>query len=153
MSVLRKDLRELFEIAAPAVALQLASMGFSVVDTIMVGRVSRHAFAAASLGGIWMWGSLVFGMGVVMGMDPFVSQGFGAKDERRMSLALQRGVLAAVLVSVPIMLAWLTTRAGLMLFGQSAALARDAARFAILQIPSVTPFLVFTAMRQWLIGR
>ncbi len=153
MSLLRKDLRALTVVAAPAVALQLASMSFGVVDVLMVGRVSRHAFDAASLGGIWIWGTLIFGMGVVFGMDPFISQAHGAKDTRGMALALQRGIVASLIVTVPIAVAWLTTARGLELLGQDPALARDAGRFVVAQVPGIAPFLVFTALRQYLVGR
>lgn len=152
-STVRRDLRELAALAAPAAALQLASFTFGLVDAAMVGRVSRVAFDAATLGGIWIWGTLIFGMGVVFGIDPFVSQAFGAKDERGMALAVQRGVISAVLVSVPLMLLWLPTEWGLRALGQDPVLAHEAAHYVTLQIPSVAPFLVFTALRQYLVGR
>jgi MATE family multidrug resistance protein len=66
---------------------------------------------------------------------------------------MQRGVLLALAISVPIGVALAFTRQALVLLGQDPHLASEAARYAAVQIPSVPCFLVFMAVRQWLQGR
>ena len=81
------------ELAAPLVVTQLASMMLGVVDTMMVGRVSVQALGAAALGHVWTFGTLVFAMGVIYGMDPLVTQAHGSGDPVRQGRALQRGLM------------------------------------------------------------
>ena len=66
---------------------QFASMMLGVVDTLMVGHVDVPTLAAASLGHVWTFGTMVFAMGVVFGIDPVVTQAHGAGDARRQGLA------------------------------------------------------------------
>ena len=55
-------------------------MMMSVVDSMMVGRVSKEAMGAVSLGGVLFYAVAVFGMGMMLGLDALVSQAFGAGD-------------------------------------------------------------------------
>ena len=98
----RPELRRLLELAAPLVVTQLASMMLGVVDTMMVGRMSVEVLAAAALGHVWTFGTLVFAMGVIYGMDPLVTQAHGSGDPVRQGRTLQRGLIIAGLVSIPI---------------------------------------------------
>jgi MATE family multidrug resistance protein len=145
--------RRLSALALPVVAGQVATMLMGFVDTIMVGRVSVEALAAASLGNIWTFGTLQLGLGVIFGMDPIVSQAHGAGDTRTCALALQRGVVLALLLSIPIGLFWFGTESFLVLVGQDAGLARDAHRYTLARLPGLPFVLVYFALRQYLQGR
>lgn len=153
MRRIRPELRRLAELAAPLVVTQLASMLLGVVDTLMVGRLSVQALGAAALGHVWTFGTLVFAMGVIYGMDPLVTQAHGSADPVRQGRALQRGLILAVLVSVPIGILWALTGPAMRVLGQDPALAALAHRYAVAQIPGLPFFLVYTALRQYLAGR
>jgi MATE family multidrug resistance protein len=153
MNRIRPELRRLLELAAPLVVTQLASMMLGVVDTMMVGRVSVQVLGAAALGHVWVFGTLVFAMGVIYGMDPLVTQAHGSGDPVRQGRALQRGLILAGLVSVPIGLLWAVTDRAMILLGQSPELAELAQVYAVAQIPGLPFFLVYTALRQYLAGR
>lgn len=87
----------------PVVAVNLAMMAMGVVDTLMAGKyLSTTALAAIGLGHAWVWCPLAFGMGVVMALDPLVAQARGANDEPAIARALQRGLLMALAISVPV---------------------------------------------------
>lgn len=150
---MRPELRRLLELAAPLVVTQLASMMLGVVDTLMVGRVSVEVLGAAALGHVWTFGTLVFAMGVILGMDPLVTQAHGSGDAVRQARALQRGLILALLVSAPIAALWLWTDQAMVLLGQDPGLAALAHRYALAQIPGLPFFLVYTALRQYLAGR
>ena len=152
-STIRGEVRALVRLSAPVVVAQLASMSLWVVDLLMLGRLSVEALDAASLGRAWMMGILMFGMGLVFGIDPITSQAHGSGNRRVLGLALQRGLALALLASVPTALAWLATGAVLKGLGQSAELAESANLYALVQIPGIPFFLLFTALRQWLQGR
>ncbi len=150
---MRKELKILARLAAPAILTQLGTMLMGVVDTLMVARVGTEALGAAAIANVWvsliLWGS----MGLIFGMDPIVSQAHGAGDGRRAALALQRGVVLAVLISIPIGLLFCVWGALLKVAGQEPELAELAHEYLIVQIPSIGPVLVYIALRQYLQGR
>lgn len=153
MSRNRVELRRLFDLSVPVVVAQLATMMLSVVDTLMVGNVGVGALAAASLGHVWTFGTMIFAMGVIYGIDPLISQGHGARDARRQGLALQRGIVVGLMISVPIGALWALTGPAMELLGQDPELAALAQSYVELQIPALPFFMVFTALRQYLQGR
>lgn len=102
MSPWRSELSAQVRLATPVVAVNLAMMAMGVVDTLMAGRLSTTALAAIGLGHAWVWCPMAFGMGVIMALDPLVAQAKGAKDEPAIARALQRGLLMAVALSVPV---------------------------------------------------
>lgn len=149
----REELRALIRLAAPVVATQIGMMMLGVVDALMVGRVGVDALAAASLGNVWVVGTAMAGMGLVLGIDPLVSQAHGARDAARAGLALQQGLVVAALVSIPTVGALAFTEQGLILLGQGPELAALAHRYTQVQIPSIPAFLLFIAFRQYLQNR
>jgi MATE family multidrug resistance protein len=148
-----EELGRLVRLGAPVVATQIGMMMLGVVDALMVGRVGVDALAAASLGNVWVVGTALAGMGLVLGIDPLVSQAHGARDAARAGLALQQGLVVAALVSVPTVAALAFTEQGLLLLGQSPELAALAHRYTRVQIPSIPAFLLFIACRQYLQNR
>ena len=145
--------RKLFAIAGPVVLTQLGMMGFGVVDTLMLGRVGVAEIDAAALGNLWLWGTVIFGIGVVFGLDPIIAHAMGRNDGERAGLALQRGCVIAVLVSLPLIASvWLAEEV-LLLFAQDPELSAEAESYLTVQSWSVMPLLVFYALRQYLQAR
>ena len=105
MSPLRSELRKLMSLALPAMGAQVGIMLMGTVDTVMVARLSVDALAAAAIANAWIYGWLLFGQGVVFGIDPIVTQAHGAGHGERVALAFQRGVVLALAISLPIRLA------------------------------------------------
>lgn len=153
MSPRLPEVRSLAVLAAPLVVTQVGSMLLGVVDMLMVSDLGRDALAAASLGNLWIMGTIVIGMGVVLGIDPVITQAHGAGDGRAVGLALQRGLVIAALASIPTCGLWLATEPVLLLVGQSPALARMAHDYVLVQTPSAFAYLAFTALRSYLQGR
>lgn len=150
---LRHELRRLARLALPVMAAQVGGMLIGVVDTMMVGRLSVDALAAAAIANAVIHGLLLVGQGVIFGIDPIVSQAHGAQRPHLAAEAMQRGVLLSLAVSVPLALLLGFTEEVLLALGQAPALAAEAQRYTVVQIPSVPCFLVFMAIRQWLQGR
>lgn len=153
VSAVTVEVRRLAALAVPIVVTQVGTMTMTVVDMVMVGSVGRDALAAAALGSVWTMGTLVLGMGLVLGVDPILTQAHGAGDGRVVGLVLQRGLVVAALASVPIALLWLATGSALTLAGQDPALASMAHDYVLMQLPSVPGFLGFTVLRSYLQGR
>src|SRR5690606_11279938 len=90
---------------------------------------------------------------IVMGIDPLISQAHGRGDGKGAALALQRGVVLALIVSIPLTAALLATRSGLVLLGQDPEIAALAQRYNLFKTPTIACFLVYSAIRQYLQGR
>jgi MATE family multidrug resistance protein len=149
----RAEIRALLRLGLPVSLTQLGVMMLGVVDTMMVGHLGTTALDAAALGSLWVGGTAVFGIGLVFGMDPIVSQAHGAGERRRVALALQRGMVLAFVVTPPLAVSWWLTEPSLLLLGQSPELAAQAGKYVEIQIFSLLPYLAFFVLRQYLQGR
>ena len=146
----RDELRALLALAVPVVVVQVGMMLMGVVDTVMVGHVSAAALAAVALGNLYFFAVAIFGMGVLMGLDPIIAQAVGAQDDPAIGRGVQRGMLIAAGLSVPAMLL-LWPGAGLFRWLQQPAdVVPLAASYARLVIPGVLPFLAYAVLRQTL---
>jgi MATE family multidrug resistance protein len=150
---LARELRTLGELAAPFVAAQVGMMTLGVVEAAIAGRAGTGVLAAVSLGNAWTHGTGLAAMGVVLGADPIISQGYGAGDTRGVALTFQRGLVLSLLLGALLGVAWLFTAPVLRLAGQDPKLVADGARFVAVQAPTAFGLLLFTVNRQYLAGR
>ncbi len=132
MSPIRRELGALWRLAWPLVVTQVGVMMLGVVDTLLLGRLSVEALDAVALA---------------------VSQAYGDGDGEGAALALQRGLVVALLVSAPVALGWAWTEPALLALGQDPEIARLAQSYNVLRAPSVPFLLAFCALRSWLAGR
>jgi MATE family multidrug resistance protein len=146
----RADLKALLHLAAPLVLIQVGAMLMGVVDTIMVGRVSAQALAAVALGNLYYFVFTIFGMGVLMALDPIIAQALGARDELAVARGLQRGLVLSVVLAIPISLLMLSVRPVLAWVGQPAPVIPDAAGYVDRITFSIWPFYAFVVLRQTL---
>jgi MATE family multidrug resistance protein len=153
MQRLRVELVKMARLSAPVALSQLGMMTMGAVETLMVGHLGAAELAACALGNVWEWTWLCLGLGLVMGNDPQISQAHGRGDGAGAALALQRGLVLAVIASAPIMVAMAYTREGLVLLGQDAAVAELAGHYNLYKLPTVPCFLVYSALRQYLQSR
>jgi MATE family multidrug resistance protein len=149
----RTELRALLRLALPVVVVQVGLMFMGVVDSIMVGRLSAEGLGAVALGNVYFFAAGVFGMGLLMALDPLVAQAVGAGDEPAIARAVQRGLLLAVALTAPCSLLLLWARPALRLVGQPDALAQLAAVYSWCLIPGILPFYAFIVLRQTLQAR
>ena len=96
----RAELVALLRLAVPTVAVQVGWMLMGVVDTIVVGHVSAGAMAAVALGNLLFLAISIFGMGVLTGLDPLISQAVGARDDAAVTRAVQRGLILTAALTV-----------------------------------------------------
>jgi len=150
---IRHELGRLATLAWPVAIAQAATMLAGFVDLLMVGRLGSGALAAIGLANPLIYGTLFFAVGLISGIDPVVTQAHGARDGARSARALQRGVVLALSLSIPLALAWTQTAEVLVFFGQDEALANAAEGYVRVQIPSIPFFLASAALRQYLQAR
>jgi MATE family multidrug resistance protein len=147
---LRRELSALARLALPLAAAQAGQALMGVVDTAVVGRAGAAQIAGVGLGNALFFAVAVLGMGVMMGLDPLISQAFGADDrDRARRLAWQGGFLA-LHVS-----AWLAAPMLLLPFvleplGVEPAVAREAGRFILWRLPGLPFLLLYVGGRAYL---
>lgn len=148
MTTFRRSIGDLVALAAPIVTVQVGLMTMGVVDTAMVGRVSATGLAAVALGSLYFFMVSIFGVGVLMALDPVVAQGVGAGDRTAVARAVQRGLLMALALTLWTS-AWLwPARPLLALFRQPPDVVPVAAAYARTLIPGMLPFFIFVVLRQ-----
>ena len=106
------ELLPLLRIAGPVILAEVGWMSMGIVDTIMVGPLGPAAIGAAGMGSSVFTSIAIFGMGLMLGLDTFVSQSYGAGDTGACRRWLHSGVWLAVLAAPFVMgltwLLWLT---------------------------------------------
>lgn len=90
----------------------------------------------------------MFGAGVLSALDPLAAQAWGAGDREAIAGHLQRGVVLALLMSIPFALMLWDVRWLLRLLGQPPEVIGDAAAYARVIIAGFPPYLIFLAFRQ-----
>ncbi len=146
----RAEFRALLELAFPVVLVQVGLMFMGVVDSIMVGRLSAVALAAVALGNLCFFTISIGGIGILLALDPVISQAVGAGDEPAIARGLQRGLLLAVGVAVPVSAALLLVRPVLQAIGQPSELVAPASSYLQMTVPGILPFYIFVVFRQTL---
>jgi MATE family multidrug resistance protein len=150
---LRYEFRRLWQLGAPVALTQLGAMSLNFVDVLMVGRLGVHEFDAAALGYIWLFGTSIFALGLIMGADPILTQAHGAGDSKKIALTLQQSLVLACLVCIPVGISWYQTENVMVAFGQHPAHAAAAQGYLEVQVWTLPCFLGFQALRQYLQAR
>ena len=135
-------------LALPMVAVQLGQMFMGVVDTVMVGRVSAEAIAAVGLGNLYFWGAAIFGLGVLLALDPVVAQAVGARDDLAVARGVQRGLVLAFALSLLATAFLLPARPVFGLLRQPETVADIAGAYARITAVGLMPFYAYSALRQ-----
>lgn len=149
------DFRQTLRLALPLIMAELGWMSMGLVDTVMVGRLPDSAIAIGATGlGQSLYHMLaIFGGGLLLGMDTFVSQAHGRSDIRDARHTLVNGLVVAVVLTPLLMLAvscwpFLMTR-----FGISVELVGPMRPFLYALNWGTLPLLTYFALRRYLQAR
>jgi len=145
-----EELKRVVGLAFPVVLVQVGLMAMGAVDTVMVGHYAARDLAAVALGNLYFFCAVVFPMGLLMALDPVVSQAVGAGDGPAVGRAVQRGGLMALIFAIPSGMILLPGEAFLGFLNQPPEVAPVAAGYARAAIPGLFPFLGFVVLRQTL---
>ena len=140
----------MLHLAIPVVLAEIGWVMMSIVDTIMVGPLGPAALGAVGLGSILFMTPAVFGMGLLMGLDTFVSQAFGAGRIQECHRWLFNGVALAVLYSVPLMIAVALLLFLLPWLGFHGEVLAEVRPYIGSVIWSALPLMLYVAFRRYL---
>ena len=141
------ELRALVALAVPIVLVQLAQMAMSFVDVVMVGRLGTESLAAIVLGSTTFFTLALVCVGVVLAVNPMVSQAVGAGDSEGVARATRQGLWLATALGVPFTLALGYAEPFLLWTGQEPGTAALAAGYLGAIRWGFLPNLWFTALR------
>jgi len=147
---LRAELDALVKLAVPLAVAAGGQALMGVVDTAVVGRAGAIPLAGVGLGNALFMALSVFGMGVMHGLDPLVSQAVGAGDGTRARRLLWQGGWLALLLSAAIAVPAAIVPALLEPLGIEPAVAREAGAYLLWRLPGLPFFLLYFAGRAYL---
>ena len=101
----RTELRSLVSLATPVVIAEVGWVSMQIVDIAMVGRLGPEAIGAVGVGSALFMVFGVGGMGLLLGLDPLVSQAWGAGARGAARRWLRHGLWLALALTLPIGLA------------------------------------------------
>lgn len=147
----REELRALWKLALPVAIAQAGQSFMSIVDTAVVSRAGTEPLAAMGVATAIYFAISSFAIGLMMGMDPLMSQAFGARNATRARALLWQGgylaLLAGGVLAVPLVA---VVPRVLPLFGVGAgelSLVRD---YLDWRAPSLPLMLLFINTRSYL---
>jgi MATE family multidrug resistance protein len=146
----RRELRELFRLALPIAAAQAGNQLMGVVDIAVLGRYSARDLAACGLGNAFYFAISVIGIGIVLGLDPLISQALGAGDRVRARRLLWQGVWLALIVAGILTVVLLLSPLALGPAGVKRELIEPATAYVVIRAVSLAPLLTFLAARAYL---
>lgn len=149
-ATMHREVRTLFAISLPLVVAYLAEMGMMITDMIIVGRLGSNELAAVGLTADWFYVLLLIGMGTVSIVGVLAAQSLGAGDRTGVTTAVEQGMIAATIMSVPVMLAVWYLGPALSLAKQDAEVVRLVTAYSQPLTMGVLPVLWFTVLRNYL---
>ncbi|HEV7238271.1 MAG TPA: MATE family efflux transporter [Thermoanaerobaculia bacterium] len=149
-SVFRRELRELFRLALPLAAAQAGTQLMGLVDVAVLGRLGASELAGAGMANAVFFAVSVFGMGMMLGVDPLIAQAVGAGDHARARHVLWQGIWLSILVSGALTVVLLAASLAVPLIGASPDIVGHARAFLLVRTASLLPFLMFFVIRAYL---
>ena len=146
------ELRPLLRLAGPVILAEIGWMAMGIVDTIMVGPLGPAAIGAAGMGTSLFTAIAIFGMGLMLGLDTFVSHAHGAGDAKRCVLWLHTGVWLALALTPIVMAATWLLFLTLDRWGLHPAIRPLVGGYLRIMAFGALPLLLYAAFRRYLQG-
>ncbi len=149
LPTLRAELRSLWPLALPIAIAQGGQALMSVVDTAVVSRLGAQPLAAIGLSTAVFYAVSSFAVGLMMGVDPLMSQAIGASNARRARGLLWQGSYLALLVGLVTAVPMMVVPRLLPRFGVDFAELSDVADYLLWRAPSLPLLLLFINARAY----
>lgn len=147
MQTIRREAAAQLGLAVPLAAQQLGLVLMGLVDTAMLGHYHPDAMAGAGVGNSLFFAVTCLGLGVLLGLDPLLTQALGVGERWRTPHLVRDGVAVAVRLGAALSLAIIAMPYLLAVAGVEPAVADEARVFVYGRVPGVIPFLMQLAYR------
>jgi multidrug resistance protein, MATE family len=145
-----EEFRELMKLAIPIAIAQGGQALMGLVDTLVVGRAGTSALAAVGLANALFFAVAGLGIGVMMGLDPLISQAFGARNHSRARALLWQGAWMALFTGLVLGGVTLLVPEVLPFFGYEKAQLAETRAYLYWRSPSLVTMLTFLMVRSYL---
>jgi MATE family multidrug resistance protein len=139
-------------LAGPVVLAEIGWMSMGLVDTLMVGGLGPAAIAATGMGSGVFTAIVIFGMGLMLGLDALVSRSAGAGRLDECVRWLHHGVVLALCVAPFVMLLTWGAFATIDAWGLNQQIGVLAGPYLQVIALSAPPLLLYAAFRRYLQG-
>jgi MATE family multidrug resistance protein len=148
----RGELAATLALGSPLILTNLAQIGLTTADVILMGWLGSATLAAGALGTNIYFAFLIFGIGLVTATAPLIAQELGRKRHsvRDVRRTVRQGLWAAVAISIPVWLVLWNAERILLRLGQDPALAAEAAPYVRTLQWAFLPFLASVVLRSFL---
>ncbi|XP_070419676.1 multidrug and toxin extrusion protein 2-like isoform X1 [Equus przewalskii] len=147
----RREAAELAALAGPVFLGQLMIFLISIVSSIFCGHLGK-----VELDGVTLAISVVnvtgisVGTGLASACDTLMSQSFGGKNQKRVGIILQRGILILMLCCFPCWAIFINTEHILLLLKQDPEVSRIAQMYVMAFIPALPAVFLFQLQTRYL---
>jgi MATE family multidrug resistance protein len=144
-----EEARALLRLAWPLAVTQLSQMAVMTTDVVMLGRLGKHALAAAAIGNTVFYFNWLIGIGPVSALAPMIAQARGARKnaDAEVRRIARMGLWSIVLLAPPLMLILLFGRQILLLAHQEPSLAAGAGVFVSFLAIGLPFSLIYQGLR------
>ncbi len=145
------ELLATLKLSLPLVLANLAAIGMTTTDIVLLGRLSADALAAGALAGNLYHAVLIFGIGLVTAVSPLLAEEFGRRRHavREARRTVRQGLWTAVIVTLPLWVVLWNGEVVLRFIGQDAALAKAAGDYLRAFQWTLLPTLLFMVLRHF----
>lgn len=148
----RDEVRALLPLAAPLALAQAGLALMGLVDIAIVGHLSPAAQGAVGVANALFFFFGLLGIGIMMALDPLISQAIGAGAPVRARSTLWQGWWLSLFVSAALLPLMLASPLLLEPLGVAPRVAEGATTYLHWRAPQLPAMLVFTAVRAYLQG-
>jgi MATE family multidrug resistance protein len=148
----RGELAPLLKLAGPVIMAEIGWMSMGLVDTMMVGPLGPAAIGATGLASGVFTAIVIFGMGLMLGMDALVSQSHGAGRRDECVRWLHHGAAVAIAGGPLVMAATWVVYLTLDLWGLHPEIEALVAPYLQVIAAGAWPLLLYAAFRRYLQG-
>ncbi|HEY1954811.1 MAG TPA: MATE family efflux transporter [Polyangiaceae bacterium] len=146
----RHEARALVRLAAPIALAQFGLMTMGLVDTAVLGRVSKIDLAAAALGRNIGFAAQTLAMGLAMALEQLASQAVGADDVARAWRSFTATLRTIGLTWIPTVLVAFAATFALPRIGVAAPVVHRTREFLLAWAPGLFAFPCFIAAKTFL---
>ncbi|CAM8881439.1 unnamed protein product [Rhodiola kirilowii] len=138
-----QEIKRLWYLAGPMVAVTLSQYSLQVISMMMVGHLGELALSstaiAVSLAGVTGFSLL---LGMASALETLCGQSYGAEQYKRLGTQTYTAIFSLLLVCIPLSVIWIFMGKFLIFIGQDPNISKEAGRFIMWLIPALLSYAV-----------
>lgn len=146
------EVKKSLKLSIPLIATEIIYALIGFVSTIMIAGLGKEYLAANALAWNIYIAIILFTIGILCSISTMISHSFGANDNLTISICFKQGMILAIILATPIMLALWYAPDILILAKQDSNLIKLATPFFHSLIWTILPLNILNLIEQFLIG-